>query len=118
MSQPDNGPHQDEAGFIKIELAGIGQPHVEGRLSLLDLLDHGGQPMIVDPGVVQVAAATRPVEETDDKAGVIARFRIEPILLLEDLQRAGLQRALFPVIKGPLVYTVLSSFIQSMFHSG
>ena len=84
--------------------------------------------MVVDPGVVQVAAATRPVEETDDEAGVIARFRIEPILLLEDLQRAGLQRTLVPVIERPLVHplvlgvldfsTVLSSFIQSTFHSG
>ncbi len=62
MSQADNGPHYDEAGFIEVQLAGIGQAHVEGRLSLLDLLDHGGQPMVVNPGVVQVAAATRPVE--------------------------------------------------------
>ena len=107
MSQADNGPHDDEAGFIEVELAGIGQAHVEGRLSLLDLLDHGGQPMVVNPGVVQVAAATRPVKETDDKAGIIARFRIETILLLEDLQRAGLQSTLFPVIERPLVYPLV-----------
>ncbi len=107
MSQADNGPHDDEAGFIEVELAGIGQAHVEGRLPLLDLLDHGGQPMVVNPGVVQVAAATRPVKETDDKAGIIARVRIETILLLEDLQRAGLQRTLVPVIERPLVYPLV-----------
>ena len=107
MSQADNGPHDDEAGFIEVELAGIGQAHVEGRLTLLDLFDHGGQPMVVDPGVVQVAAATRPVKETDDKAGIIARFRIEPILLLEDLQRAGLQSTLVPVIERPLVHSLV-----------
>ena len=103
IREADNGPHQDEAGFIEVHLAGIGQAHFQGRLPFLDFLDHGGQPMVVNPGVVQVAAATRPVEETDDKAGIIARLRIETIFLLEDLQRARLQCALFPVIEGPLV---------------
>ena len=107
MRQADDGPHDDEAGFIEVELAGVGQAHVEGRLTLLDLLDHGGQAMVVDPGVVQVAAATRPVEEADDEAGVVAGFRIEPVLLLEDLQRAGLQRPLFPVVERPLVHPLV-----------
>ena len=103
MRQAHNGPHDDEAGFIEVELAGIGQAHVEGRLPLLDLLDHGGQTMVVNPGVVQVAAATRPVKEADDVAGCIGRDRIKTVLLLEDLERAWLQCALFPVIERPLV---------------
>ena len=30
MSQADNGPHDDEAGFIEVELAGIGQAACRG----------------------------------------------------------------------------------------
>ncbi len=103
MRQSHDGPHDDEAGFIEVELAGIGQAHLEGSLAFFDLLDHGGESVVVDPRVVQVAAATRPVEEADDEAGVIARFRVETVLLLEDLQRAGFQGALFPVVECPLV---------------
>ena len=103
MSQADNGPHDDEAGFIEVELGGIRQPHVEGRLPLLDLLDHAGKPIVVNPGVVKVASATRPVKETNDEAGIIGRVRIKTILLFEDLKRAGLQRTLVPVIERPLV---------------
>ena len=93
--------------LIEVQLGSIGQPHLKGRLSLLDLLDHGSQSMVVNPGVVQVAAAARPVKETDDKARIIGRAWIKSILLFEDLQRAGLQRALVPVIERPLVYPLV-----------
>ncbi len=103
MSQVDNGLHGDEACFVKVQLGGIRQTHIEGLLPLLDLFDHAGKAFVIDPGVVQVASATRPVKETHDETGVKGRGRIESIPLLEDLKRARLQRTFFPVIERPLV---------------
>ena len=103
VSQANKGPHDNETGFIEGELVGIRQPHLEGRLSLLDLFDHAGKPIPVHPGIVQVAAATGPVKETNDIAGSIGRARIKTILPFEDLKRAGLQRPLVPVFERPFV---------------
>ena len=103
MSQADNRPHDDETCLVEVQLGGVRQPHIEGHLPLLDFLDHAGKTLVIDPGVVQVASATRPAEELSDETGVIDRSRIKTIPLLKNLERPGPQRTLFPVIKRPLV---------------
>ena len=103
VRQPDDGLHRDQAGLVEVELRCVRQPHVEGLLPLLDLLDHAGQALVVDPGVVQVAAATRPGHELRDEAGLVDRVRIKAVLLDEDLVGPRPQRPLVPVLERPLV---------------
>ena len=103
MSQADNGLHGDLTSFIEVQLGGIGQPHLERHLPLLDVLEHARKAFVIDLGIVQVAAATRPAEELSDEACVIDRVWIKTIPLLEDLKRPRLQRTLVPVLERPLV---------------
>ncbi len=103
VRQPDDRPHRDEAGLVEVELGGVRQPHVEGLLPLLDLLDHAGEALVVDPRVVQVAAAARPGHELRDEARLVDGVRIEAVLLDEDLVGPRPQRPLVPVLERPLV---------------
>ena len=103
MGIADRRPHHDEGCLIEVELGEVRHPHLEGHLPLLHLLDHAGKALAVNPRVVQVATAGRPVMERGDQAGVVTGFRVVAKALLKDGFGAEFHPTRAPVVDRPLV---------------